>query len=348
VINRHIEKKQGISKLLDSLCLSPAGAIGLVFLLVAPILPFPPLNKPYFHRLLILAGIMGIGSMAFDFSSGYINIVNFGFAAFMGIGSYTSAILERRYGIPVPVTMVCGTVVAALLGVITGILSLRLRGIFAVFLTWFIGLALFGLIINLDWLTQGRQGLPVNTLFKPGTPDLVYYYVLMVIALLTWYLLKRIVRSPLGLAFQAIGQNLEAAKTSGINPALYRIINFTISCAIAGLVGAYYAHYVGIIVPDVLSTQKTVEILVLVYIGGRGSLWGGFALAFPFIYLTEMLRSTLDSLPGVNLLIYGVILIAVMIYYPGGLAQFYKYIADKVKPFLLENRLFTRDRHVPR
>jgi branched-chain amino acid transport system permease protein len=135
----------------------------------------------------------------------------------------------------------------------------------------------------------------------------------------------------MGLAFKAIGQNMDAAKTSGINPTRYRIINFTVSSALAGWIGAFYAHFIGILTPDFMHTAKTVEFLVIAYIGGRGTLWGGFAVAFPFIWFTEMLRSNFDYLPGINLLIYGLILILIMIYYAGGMAQFFQYLVDKYK-----------------
>ena len=148
---------------------------------------------------------------------------------------------------------------------------------------------------------------------------------------MTWYILKRMARSHIGLAFKAIGQNMDAAKTSGINPTRYRIINFTVSCALAGWIGAFYAHFIGILTPDFLHTAKTVEFLVIAYIGGRGTLWGGFAVSFPLIWFTEMLRSNFDYLPGINLLVYGLMLIVIMIFYAGGMAQFFQYLVDKYK-----------------
>ena len=95
----------------------------------------------------------------------------------------------------------------------------------------------------------------------------------------------------MGLAFKAIGQNMEAARTSGINPVFYRIVNFTLSCTIAGLLGGFYAHYYGVLTPELLHTSKTVEVLAVAYIGGRGSLWGGAFIAFPFMIAMELIRS---------------------------------------------------------
>jgi branched-chain amino acid transport system permease protein len=327
--NEYDVQKQGVAKYLDYLCLTPLGAIGFLILIIVPL--FPPFNQDYLIRWFILAAIMGSGAMAFDFSSGYIAVVNFGFAAFVGLGAYTSAIVAIKWGIPLPVAMLCGAFTAALLGFFTGTISLRMRGMFAICLTWFIGIGLMGLAIKMVWLTRGMLGLSVPYFFKPGVPNLYYWYPVLGVALVTWYILKRIARSHMGLAFKAIGQNMDAAKTSGINPTRYRIINFTVSCAVAGWIGAFYAHFIGILTPDFLHTAKTVEFLVIAYIGGRGTLWGGFAVSFPLIWFTEMLRSNFDYLPGINLLIYGLMLIVIMIFYAGGMAQFFEYLVDKYK-----------------
>ena len=327
--NEYDVQKKGIAKLLDYLCLTPLGAIGFLILMIVPL--FPPFNQDYLIRWFILAAIMGAGSMAFDFSSGYIAVVNFGFAAFVGLGAYTSAIVANKWGIPLPVTMLCGAFTAGLLGFITGAISLRMRGMFAICLTWFIGIAMMGLAIKLVWLTRGMLGLRTPYFFGPEAPNLYYWYPVLGVALVTWFILKRIARSHIGLAFKAIGQNMDAAKTSGINPTRYRIMNFTVSCAMAGWIGAFYAHFIGILTPDFLHTAKTVEFLVIAYIGGRGTLWGGFAVAFPFIWFTEMLRSNFDYLPGINLLVYGLMLIVIMIFYAGGMAQFFRYLVDKYK-----------------
>jgi branched-chain amino acid transport system permease protein len=80
-----------------------------------------------------------------------------------------------------------------------------------------------------------------------------------------------------------------------------------------------------------MHTSKTVEILAIAYIGGRGSLWGGIAVAFPFVFLIELLRTNFSDLPGLHLVIYGVLMIVIMIYYPGGLAGFYDWIKSKVQ-----------------
>ncbi len=172
--NEYDMQKQGIAKFLDYLCLTPLGAIGFLILMIVPLIP--PFNQDYLIRWFILAAIMGSGAMAFDFSSGYIAVVNFGFAAFVGLGAYTSAIVANKWGIPLPVAMLCGAFTAALLGFFTGAISLRMRGMFAICLTWFIGIAMMGLAIKMVWLTRGMLGLRAPYFFGPEASNLYYWY----------------------------------------------------------------------------------------------------------------------------------------------------------------------------
>jgi branched-chain amino acid transport system permease protein len=309
-----------LNKLLDLLCLTPLGVLALILLALLPMIP--PFDQEYLIRWLISAAFLAALSIAFDFTAGYISIVNFGFCALMGLGGYTSAILAERFGLTPWIGMLAGALVAALLGFVIGIITLRLRGIFAACLAWFFGLAMMGLATKMVWLTRGPLGLRVNRLFESASNE-SFYYLVLAMMVVTYVATRWVTRTKMGLAFKAIGQNMDAARTSGINPVFYRIVNFTLSCALAGWLGGFYAHFYGILTPDVMHTSKTVEVLAVAYIGGRGSLWGGAAVAFPFIFAMELIRSSLSNLPGLNLVLYGLMLMLVMIYYPGGFAQFF-------------------------
>jgi ABC-type branched-subunit amino acid transport system permease subunit len=160
-------------------------------------------------------------------------------------------------------------------------ITLRLRGIFAACLAWFFGLALMGLATKMVWLTRGPLGMRVDRLFETQS-NVPYYYLCLAMMVAIYIICKWVTRTRMGVAFKAIGQNMEAARTSGINPVFYRVSNFVLSCALGGVLGGFYAHYYGILTPDMMHTSKTVEVLAVAYIGGRGSLWGGAAIAFPF------------------------------------------------------------------
>ena len=177
---------------------------------------------------------------------------------------------------------------------------------------------------NLPKLTRGSMGLSPVSLFETSS-NLPYYYVILIMMVGIYIISSLVVKSHYGLAFKAIGQNINAARASGINPTKYRVFNFTLSCFFAGLLGAFYAHYYVSLLPKALMhTSKTVEVLAIAFIGGRGSLWGGILTAFPFVFLIEYLRSNFPNLPGLHMISYGVLMILVMIGYPDGLAGFVK------------------------
>jgi branched-chain amino acid transport system permease protein len=292
----------------------------LGLLAVALVLPFiPPFTGEDYRRWLVGAAFMAAQAVAFDFTAGYINIVNFGFAAFVGLGGYTSGLLAVDLGIPPVIGMVVGGFVSGLVGLVTGALTLRLRGIYAAVMAWFVGLALMGIVRNMPEITRGSLGLAVPALLD-SPQNLPYYYVILGMLVVTFGVLAWVIRSRFGLAFRAIGQNLAAARASGINPTRYLVINFVLSCAFAGWLGGFYAHYYGILTPDVMLTSHTVEILAIAYIGGRGSLWGAAVVAFPLSIGVEYVKVQFSTLPGVHLVLYGLLLILVMIYRPGGVA----------------------------
>ena len=320
--------------------------LGLVLVVLLFILPFiPPFNQEHILRWLIMGAFLAAQAAAFDFTAGYINVVNFGFAAILGLGAYTSAILANtspvlavQPGLSPWVGIWVGALVAGVLGLALGMLTLRLRGIFAAVMAWFVGIALMGIVRNLTDITRGPLGMNPVT-FLETTSNRPYFYIILVMMLVVYIVLKLVTRSSFGLAFKAIGQNFDAARASGINPTFYRVFNFTLSAFFAGWLGGFYAHYFGSLTPQTLMhTSKTVEVLALAYIGGRGSLWGGMFIAFPFVFGIEALRSNLTELPGLHLVIYGVLMILVMIFYPAGFSGIYDWARAKVASFFSRSK----------
>ncbi len=315
---------------------TPLGLGLLLLLAVAPLVY--PFSQEHYLRWLIMGAFLAAQAVAFDFTAGYINVVNFGFAAILGLGAYTSAILANtspvlaiQPGISPWIGIWVGAVVAGIVGFGLGVLTLRLRGIYAAVMAWFVGLALLGLARNLVTLTRGPLGMSPESLLNTNA-NRPYFYIILVMMLVVYITLRMVTRSHIGLAFKAIGQNIDAARASGINPTRYKVLNFTLSCFFAGWLGGFYAHFFGSLTPQtMMATSKTVEVLAIAYIGGRGSLWGGMVVAFPFVFFTEYIRSNFTNLPGLHLIIYGVLMILVMTYYPGGLAYLYNWLAARLR-----------------
>lgn len=323
---------------------SPLGFFLLIILLVLPYIP--PFDQEHILRWMITGAFLAAQSVAFDFTAGYINVVNFGFAALLGLGAYTSGMLANtrptiipQLGVSPWIGIWIGAIVAGLIGFLLGMLTLRLRGIFAAIMAWFVGIALLGIVNNMTEWTRGPLGMAPPSLLARGVGNRPYFYIILVMLLVVYITLKLITKSNYGLAFRAIGQNFDAARASGINPTKYRVFNFTLSAFFAGWLGGFYAHYFGSLTPQTLMhTSKTVEILAIAYIGGRGSLWGGIAVAFPFVFFIEYLRSNFTELPGLHLVIYGVLMILVMIYYPAGFSGFFDWIKGKIMGFFTKSK----------
>lgn len=301
--------------------LTPLG-VGLLFIIaIAPIV----FDDEFTTRLLTSSLMYGALAMAFDFTTGFINITNFGYAAFWGLGAYTSGLVVIKLGLSPWLGLIVGALVAGVLGLGLGVLTLRLGGIFASCMTWFVALGMMAIAANWVSLTRGNSGLSIPSLFDT-TENLPYFFVMFVITIFVYLLVTAITKSHVGLAFRAIGQDLQAAQASGINVTYYKVLNFTVSCALAGLIGGFYAHYVGILTPQVMSTKYTVEMMAIAFIGGRGSIWGGLLAAM-------ILVPTLDQMKGLmewRQIIYGVLMILVMIYYPAGLSGLYHLITVKL------------------
>jgi len=294
-----------------------------IFIVILTITPFI-MRRAFVTHVFITALLYGVLGASFDFAAGYLGIVNFGYAAFMGIGAYTSAIAAIRFGINPWLGLLLGGIAAGILGLITGVLTLRLYGLFVACFTWFLGMAFMFLIAVTPEITRGYLGLNVPPLPNVWVLDfsdplrLSYYSVILplsfLILLLLYYLGNR---TKIGLAFKALRGSEPLAVASGINPLKYRVLNFTLTCFLAGVLGAFYAHYIKILTPSLLATGKTIEILTIAYIGGRGSIWGSIPAAFLIISFLEFLR----PLEAYRFIIYGIILILVTIFYPSGLAR---------------------------
>jgi branched-chain amino acid transport system permease protein len=284
-------------------------------------------RNEYALRLLVISLYFGCQAMTFDFTGGYINAVNFGFAAFAGLGAYAAALIAIHTGLGAWAGLLVGALVTGLVGFFTGILTLPLRGIYVSLMSWFVGMTLMALATAMEAVTRGARGLIVPPIFKDATTT-AYLYILISIFLVVYIVLNLIIRSPVGLAFRAIGQNYDAAQASGVNPTRYKLLNFTISSACAGLFGGFYAHYVGIVTPVVMNMGYTLEIMALSFIGGSGSLLGGVFAAFLLIPMFDSLKSLMEY----RLILYGMLLILVMIFYPAGLAGLYQIALQKILP----------------
>ena len=204
-------------------------------------------------------------------------------------------------------------------------ITLRLRGLYLGLTTWFVAEAVRLTISNATDYTRGVMGLNVAPF-----PDLLgisfargqllpYYDLLLVLAVLILGSAALLLRSRVGLAFRAMREDELATQSLGLDTVRLKLLNFTLASAFTGVMGAFYCRYLGILTPtpDEFGVPRTVVILTIAYVGGRGTLWGSLFAAFLLIGMQEYFR----SLEAWRLMIYGALLIGVILFMPKGLAS---------------------------
>ena len=319
------DEKGGTSKLVL------ARRILTVAVLLALLIVIPTLSDSRFVTSVFIAAVMfGLFGAIFDLMIGYGGLINFGYGGFIAAGAYTSALAWMHFGIPPWFGMLLGGLVCAVLGFLTGIISLRLKGLYLALLTFFVGEAIRFSISNTPEFTRGMLGLTVAPLpdvfgisFSRGDV-LNYYYLLLVMGAVIMFLLTMLVRSKFGLAFKAIREDQLATESLGISTTRYKLYNFTIASFLTGVLAGFYAHYVGVLTPSPqeFGVPRTVEILTITYVGGRGTLWGALFGGFLLIGFQEYFR----EFGAWRLVMFGALLIFVMLYARRGLAGLKKYV----------------------
>ena len=309
---------------------TPARALKVAACLALLLLIPPWADNPYLTTIFISALMFGTLGAIYDLMIGFAGLTNFGYAGFIGFGAYASALATFHYGVDPWLGLAVGGIAGALLGFFTGVLTLRLRGLYLGLTTWFVAEAIRLTISNSTSYTRGMMGLTVAPF-----PDLLgisfargellaHYYLLVVLAgfvlITSWLLL----RSRIGLGFRAMREDELATQSLGLNTVRLKLLNFTLASAFTGIMGAFYCRYLGILTPtpEEFGVPRTVEILTIAYVGGRGTLWGALFAAFLLIGMQEYFR----SLEAWRLVIYGALLIGVILFLPKGLASLKKYV----------------------
>ncbi len=315
---------RGIAASTPARVLKVAALVGLLILV-------PPfVDSPYLTTVFISALLFGLFGAVYDLMIGYAGLANFGYAGFIAAGAYGSALASFHYGISPWLGLLIGGACGALLGLLTGLITLRLRGLYLGLTTWFVAEALRSTIANTPGYTRGMQGLAVDPFPSALGIDfargqlLSYYYLLIALGVLIMLAMHLLVRSKIGLAFRAIREDQLATESLGLNATRYKLINFTLACLLTGVLGAFYAHYLGILspTPEEFGVPRTVEILTVCYVGGRGTLWGSLFAGFLLVGFQEYFR----ELEAWRLVMYGALLILVMLFAPKGLAGLRKYL----------------------
>lgn len=293
----------------------------LAALVAAVAIVWPFVAPRYFVFLTTLILVNGIVAIGLNLLTGYTNQLSFGHAGFVAIGAYTGALLTIHVpALPVPVTLLLAGLATAVVGLALGIPCTRLEGLYLAMATLAFGVVVVEAILNLDWLTRGADGLRVPAPRLAGVAvgsELGRYFLVVIVTALMVAGAVSLVRTRTGRAFLAIRESEIAAQTSGIDVARYKAIAFVISAFYTGVAGGLFAFVVGYLSPDGFDVFVSVDYLVMVIVGGLGSVPGALAGAAVVTVLNDWLAKFQNYRP----LIFGAIMVAAMLFMPGGIAS---------------------------
>jgi branched-chain amino acid transport system permease protein len=303
----------------------------LVLLAVLGIAALPIfVTSTYYLSVMVFIGLHTIVAVGLCLLMGYAGQISLGHAAFYGLGAYISGILTATYHVSPWLAMLAALVVSSAIAYALGIPILRLHGHFLAMATLGLGIIIYIAFVELADLTGGPSGLSaIPYLELPGIvfdKDWKYYYLVWSVVVLVLLLSWNIVNSRVGRALRAIHGSEIAANTLGVDTAKFKVQVFTLSAAFAALAGSLYAHYLTVLNPAPFSFKFSVELVVMVVVGGMASVWGAVFGAASVTVLTEVLR---DLLPRVlenaageyEIIVFGLILIVIMICLPEGLTR---------------------------
>jgi len=278
-----------------------------------------PRQQRYVLHVLIFTALFAALALSYDLVVGHVGSLSLAHPAFFGVGAYTAAILATRARWPFLADLLAAVLVAAAVAALVGVPLFRLAE--HAFAVGTLGLALVAGIVANNWVEVTRGPLCITGIPKPALGALAVTtlpanYWLALAALVGVVLLYRgLTTFRLGRAFHAVRDNAPLAGAAGIDPLKYRLLAFTIGAALAGGIGALYVHYLSVMCPEEMTVALTVNLLVIVFLGGVGSLRGVLLGAVLFTALPEVLRLA----PTWRMVIYGALLLLVVVRSPEGI-----------------------------
>lgn len=317
----------------------------ILLLLLAGFALFPILStladEPFWNDLAIRIMLLGMAAMGLNLVLGYGGMVSFGHAAFVGIGAYCTAI-SQYYGVESGVVhLVLSLVICGSLGLLIGLLSLRTSGIYFIMITLAFAQMLFFLFVSLeafggdDGISIDRSDFGPIDLYEP----LRLYYLVWFVLVLVSVFLGFLTRSRFGVVLRAIRSNESRVEAMGLTPLHFKLLGFVFSAMICGLAGALFASWQEFVSPDIMHWSRSGELMIIIILGGLGTLAGPLLGAVVFLMLEEWLPLLVGAiLPayGENwMIVFGPILIAVVLFGRGGLAGLLSRFAshyDKFQP----------------
>ena len=314
--------------------------IGLFLLFV--IVPLPFVSSNYILYVVNHIGIAAIAAIGLNLLIGYTGQISLGHGAFFGVGAYSAAILATAVGFPFWLSVPAAGVITALVGIVFGIPSVRLKHLYLTIATLAGQFIIQYLLVTWVSLTKGAEGifLPRPTLFGISLKgDRVFFYVIFICFVIMTWMAVNLIRTRYGRAFIAIRDNDRAAEGMGIPIFKYKLLSFAVSSFYAGFAGGLAAYYIGSITPEPYTLSLSVEYIAMIIIGGLGSIPGAVFGAIFITFLNEVLSGATEFFMNIGSLskvalqiaplrefIFGLAIVLFIIFEPKGLAEVWRIV----------------------
>jgi branched-chain amino acid transport system permease protein len=295
-------------------------AIFAVLIIIFPWVAREIFAISHYTDIMVFAGIYCLITIGLSLLMGYAGQISIGHAAFFGIGAYVSAILTVRYGLNPWLCMFIGMIIAAVVAILVGAPSLKLKGHYLAMATLAFGIIIY-IIFNeeIEWTggPDGMSGIPGLSLFGFGFDSVVsYFYLVWGFVVAAFIFTINIIQSGAGRALRAIHSSEPAASAMGVDISRFKLIVFVYSAILASLAGSLYAHYLNFINPSTFDLFFSIKLLIMIALGGMHNIWGAIIGAG---LITFMSYEWLHYFEELEVIVYGAILLIITIFFPNGL-----------------------------
>jgi len=315
--------------------------LGIIF----GVLPF--VMSTYMLYILNIMGIYSIAAIGLNILIGYTGQISLGHGAFFGVGAYAGAILSTKTGFPFLASILASGIIAAAVGMIFGIPSLRLKHLYLTIATLAAQLIIEYILVQWESLTNGANGIIImeaNLFGFALNNDRSFYYLIFIFFILTTWIAVNLIRTSFGRAFVAIRDNDRAAEGMGIPLFKYKMLSFGISSFYAGIAGGLYAFYMMSITPDPFNLWLSIEFIAMIIIGGLGNISGSIFGTVFIVLLNEILGTLTEFLMNLGAstgmaitiaplreFVFGLTIVLFIIFEPKGLAEVWRVIRSSFR-----------------
>jgi branched-chain amino acid transport system permease protein len=315
-------------------------------LLALGLIAFPAFGSVYWVYMTCLIAINVIATTGLNITVGYAGLLSIGHSAFIGVGAYVSALLWLHAGTPLAVNIVAGGVAAFLVGLVFGVPSLRIKGVYLAIATLAAQYSLYFIFQQWERVTGGDRGLSLPKVDVFGFGDTGFYYAVIGLAALLCVVSRNLFRTRIGRAFIAVRERDYAAEVLGIEVVRTKLLAFGLGAAFAGVSGALTAAFLRIVNPDQFTLLVSVFFLAAVVVGGRASTLGSILGAAFMTLMPEMLREALDFVMGgggatdiagrlspLREVFFGGMIVAFLMFEPRGIAGLFDRLLGRKEMF---------------